>query len=423
MNLAQQLSALIAQQQVAVGMIGAAAAGTIMFSLKALPGQIWAVLKDQFSVTLSVTGTDPAYEHLNLWFSRNQAVKHARRLMLQEEFDYDKGDWRWRFTLGHGHHLIWAGGSPMLIHRSLAEGAGELGKLLGKSAANQKLEITTLGRRQTIIREAAAEAETIANEDGRVRVYFWAGHGYQLADRRAPRPMDTVYLPDEQKRRIITDALTFIAAKADYTARGTPYRRGYLFEGPPGTGKTSLIFALAGLLDRSVYVINLSNVYGDNALMGAFNEVGPAGVVVIEDIDTAEVGKNRSGPPVSSPVPGAPGQPVAPVQINERITLSGLLNAIDGVAAREGRMLFVTSNHTSHLDPALLRSGRIDVRETIDRLDFATARRMFCAFRPDAGPGEFERMVAHRLLLAAADLQNLLQEAERPTDIAIRNVA
>lgn len=42
-------------------------------------------------------------------------------------------------------------------------------------------------------------------------------------------------------------------------AHGIPWRRGYLFHGPPGSGKTSLVTALAGRLHKSIYVINLSS--------------------------------------------------------------------------------------------------------------------------------------------------------------------
>ena len=46
---------------------------------------------------------------------------------------------------------------------------------------------------------------------------------------------------------------------------------------------------------------------------------------------------------------------------NARITLSGLLNALDGVSAQEGRLLFATTNRYQSLDPALIRPGRMDI--------------------------------------------------------------
>ena len=46
-----------------------------------------------------------------------------------------------------------------------------------------------------------------------------------------------------------------------------------------------------------------------------------------------------------------------------RLTLSGLLNAIDGVTSSEGRIVFMTTNYVDKLDPALIRPGRVDYRQ------------------------------------------------------------
>lgn len=45
------------------------------------------------------------------------------------------------------------------------------------------------------------------------------------------------------------------------------------------------------------------------------------------------------------------------------MTFSGLLNAIDGVASADERILFMTTNHVHRLDPALIRPGRVDVKQ------------------------------------------------------------
>lgn len=396
---------IIAQQQVAIGMVMAAAAGGVMYALRALPVKLWALAREFFSVTLTVEGKDPLYDHLNIWFARARTAARARRLMLTQEYDYGANEWVWQFTLGKGLHLARVGRRLMLVHREVAQ-TGDIAQVLGH-AASQRLHLTTIGRDQSTIRRVVAEAEAIYKDDGLVRVYFWNEGHYQLADRRPPRALETVFLPEAQKRRIVDDVIAFTQAREEYRRRGTPYRRGYLFGGSPGTGKTSLIFALAGLLGRAVYVINLNNVGGDNRLLSAFNQVGPDGIVVIEDIDTAEITRDRAVVQAEK----AAAKLLAPADMSTTsVTLSGLLNAIDGVAAREGRLLFVTSNHAETLDPALLRAGRMDVRERIERLDRESALAMFQAYQPDAAFYEFDRLVGGRLPIAAADLQGLLQD-------------
>ena len=64
------------------------------------------------------------------------------------------------------------------------------------------------------------------------------------------------------------------------------------------------------------------------------------------------------------------------------VTLSGLLNLIDGVWSEEGRILFATTNHIEKLDPALIRPGRIDVRVRYDASTRDQAKRMFERFFP-----------------------------------------
>ena len=55
-----------------------------------------------------------------------------------------------------------------------------------------------------------------------------------------------------------------------------------------------------------------------------------------------------------------PPVPLLPPDRSGRVSLSGLLNALDGVGAQEGRILFATTNRFEALDPALRRPGRID---------------------------------------------------------------
>jgi chaperone BCS1 len=66
------------------------------------------------------------------------------------------------------------------------------------------------------------------------------------------------------------------------------------------------------------------------------------------------------------------------------VTFSGLLNALDGVAASEERLVFMTTNHIDRLDPALIRPGRVDVKMLLDNVTEAQARVMFLRFYPDA---------------------------------------
>jgi chaperone BCS1 len=209
--------------------------------------------------------------------------------------------------------------------------------------------------------------------------------------------MESVILPDGQKERLVRDAKWFFGAANWYADRGVPYRRGYLFSGPPGTGKSSIVLLLASELGKPVYALNLASVTTDAAIMEAFAEVPLNAILLVEDIDAMRISKSR----VETKKDGQPGSTAL-------TTLSGLLNAIDGVAAPEGRLLVMTSNHPEKLDPALIRPGRIDLHERFELLGWDAVRRMFLRFHPGAA-AEADRF-ADRVgeAVSPAELQRIL---------------
>jgi len=250
--------------------------------------------------------------------------------------------------------------------------------------------------------------------------------------------MSTVILAADQKAAIIKDVNEFLhpSSAGWYARRGIPYRRGYLFHGPPGTGKTSLSFALAGLFGLDVYAVSLQEpALTEGDLMLLFNGLPRRCIVLLEDVDAAglilregqgesggidrkkrkgkgeddgkikaevedgkkddkkdEDAKDKKKEPAAAEsytladlarelksLPSASTATVAPQRGGNRnvgnrgpsgghpnkepgagISLSGLLNAIDGVASHEGRVLIMTTNHPEKLDAALVRPGRVD---------------------------------------------------------------
>lgn len=210
-------------------------------------------------------------------------------------------------------------------------------------------------------------------------------HSWILVANRPVRPMKTVVLDAEQKVQVLADINEYLhpATPRWYANRGIPLRRGYLFHGPPGTGKTSLSFALAGVFGLDIYVISLLEpTLTEEDLSGLFSSLPRRCVVLLEDIDTAGLSR-PAGDGESKGAKGKDGEggkeanmadwKVAdlarelkrhPGSADEKkgISLSGLLNAIDGVASHEGRVLIMTTNKPEALDEALIRPGRVDLQ-------------------------------------------------------------
>jgi hypothetical protein len=163
-------------------------------------------------------------------------------------------------------------------------------------------------------------------------------------------PVDAVSVTPEM-RRVIEEATFWKDHRNWYQGRGIPWTHGFLLHGKPGTGKTSTVRTVGQLLDIPVHVFRLATMSDrdfTNSWRFAKRE-GGARIVLFEDLDSVFHGREN--------VTG------------HDFSFDALLNAIQGVEAEDGLLLFVTTNHIEHIDPALgrleadgssTRPGRID---------------------------------------------------------------
>lgn len=399
----------ILSNQIFAGVAGGALVTGGLYQLRALPGRAWSLFVDQFTNTLSVHSDQDAFRQIDLWLSRHPSARNSRRLALTEWWNHAAMAPEFELTPGEGPHLLWEGRQPVFVSRQSNDaptnGSAPIG---GGGARKQTITLTTWGRSRALLQSILTASRNVQDRDV-VPISVWSGYGYEMIERRDRRPMESIFLAADLRERILDDALTFLARKAWYKHRALPHRRGYLFEGPPGTGKSSMAFALAGELKKAIYIINPSVVADDNALQGAINQAG-SGVVLIEDIDAIDAGRSRK-PRVAKGSPAMQTGSVAPAAAERTgISMSGLLNAIDGVAARDGRILIITTNHAERLDPALIRPGRVDMRCRFEPAGEAEARAMFRRFFPDEDEAPFIERIAAALPLSQADIQNRLLE-------------
>ena len=196
---------------------------------------------------------------------------------------------------------------------------------------------------------------------------IWSAWGQEwrpFGQPRRKRPLSSVILESGVKEAIIDDLKDFLGAEAWYQQRGIPYRRGYLLEGPPGGGKSSLVQALASELGYSICVLSLSEGWlTDDRFAFLLTTLPPKSILLLEDID-------------------ATGPSRAAGESSGKLSFSGLLNALDGVTSAEERIIFMTTNHVDRLDPALIRPARVDYCQHIGWADAKQAARMFSNFFP-----------------------------------------
>ena len=180
------------------------------------------------------------------------------------------------------------------------------------------------------------------------------------------RKLDSVVLKEGQKEAITADLNRFFASRERYDSLGIPWRRGYLLYGPPGTGKTSLVTALASELALNVCVLSLASPNVTDEKIGNLLATVPRrSVVLIEDVDAFFQHRTKADAGV-------------------KVSYSGFINALDGVAAHEGSVVFLTTNHPQLIDEAAIRSGRVDFRLELSLCDRGQLERMFRKFFDDA---------------------------------------
>ncbi|KAF8230294.1 P-loop containing nucleoside triphosphate hydrolase protein [Tricholoma matsutake] len=220
-------------------------------------------------------------------------------------------------------------------------------------------------------------------------------------------------------QHMIKDFEEFFRSKEWYLRRSIPYRRGYLMHGPPGCGKTSTIRLLAGIFNLDIYIISLSMSGMDDTLLGELLCGLPARcIVAIEDIDAAFThGVNRDESYSHAETN------MKPSIHRSRVTLSGILNALDGVGAQEGRITIATTNKYHTLDQALVRPGRMDVHLEFKNASKYQARKLFTHFYL---PGEEDTdsisvapvdstAVASALTASTSDASDVDMLAEKPS--------
>lgn len=200
-------------------------------------------------------------------------------------------------------------------------------------------------------------------------------------NKRDKRLLNTIYTNNNEQYDVFEDIKSFIESQKFYNTNNIPYKRNYLFYGKPGTGKTSLIFSLASELNYNIKIIDLGSFNDLNSLLYQIYNCEPNTFLVFEDIDAmSKQFDDRKELNNTEVKPQSKDSLIItePTSNNKELSLSILLNLLDGLYTKEGMISFFTTNHIEKLDSAFLRDGRMDYKLELDDLNRETIDQIIC---------------------------------------------
>lgn len=316
--------------------------------------------------TLTIQGEDPLYADVHAWVLAQMPDVNRRLMQASTVIEYDADDNEIPIIQlgfdGAVEQTISVAGNSVVVKVTREQ----LPDRISVSSDNWRLSMEkilftseTLEGREAVVAalETLAKAKYTNDEPPELMMPSRWGGGWSKRSDLPTRGLDSVILKGNQLEHIRDDLADFLASEERYIRMSQPWHRGYLFHGPPGTGKTSVARALATEFDLPTYYLPLGDIAKDSDLMQLVSGIKPRSVLLLEDVDGFHAATNRADE-------------------KDHASVATLLNALDGVWTPHGLITMMTTNNREALDPALVRAGRVDVDEELGVLDEDQATRL-----------------------------------------------
>jgi chaperone BCS1 len=400
---------LAGQNQFASGGLLLMIVGAMGAYLRALPQRFWHWLVSQTTMMISVKDDDAAFVWVKEWFLEQRFLKRIRQVDMDTTLRGEAVS----LIPAPGRHRFWFAKRPFWVWFSRSEDT--------KGWTPRRIEsltFRTIGRQQIFLQKFVDEIVACHKKKVKTASYLYLyDEGWSWVQAYTPRLLDSVILKPGEKEHLIEDIRNFRNSWERYRRLGVPYHRGYLLYGPPGTGKTSLVSGLGAKFGMSIYAVNLTE-FNDRTLKNAINDVPANSIVLFEDIDCMKTGNARTQADNwrPKPVPGNGGEKIDPAD-RFGVTLSGLLNVLDGFNAPENVLFVMTTNRIETLDAALLRPGRIDYKLFMGQAAKSQKVELYRKFFPEASEAEAREFVEVQYSAETmAEFQGLLLGLEQHPD-------
>lgn len=378
-----------------------------------IPAKITAWIYGQMTTTLEFDNTEVGWTSENYagfmtWYMSRKQVNFTRHFSVistgaQVEAELEKGKAA-VVGVGNGTHYFFYKKRLCRMNRRMLEKQGSDKTLF-------VIVITFFSRNRKLVQELVDEFCYKIDLD-KQRLYRFGSSGQYWSSDGAirKRSLRTVMAAPELKNSLVKDIEDFLANRQWYYDRGLDWKKTFIIKGKPGGGKTSLIKALAGHFGFHIARLNLSAL-SDSMLESALSNVPKNSIVLIEDFDSADAVKTRHALKLKRKK--QEGEDDKDEQSDSKkltlfsddggLTLSGVLNALDGVVELDGVLIFMTTNVLEDVDPAVYRKGRVDKIYDVPALTHAEVIEYIELMYPHLIVGSFPNVRFHDIM--GCDLQ------------------
>jgi len=333
--------------QMIAGAITLTFSGLVMWGIKEFPKIILNLIKSQMitSMSLNNSGWDKerTFVTINEFLSKLTTEYGSRTLILDSI--WVNGVDTMVLTLGYGKHFFFYKNRLMWIDRTKLESSGS-------ERQKEEVRLYTFGRSHEIF-YTLVEENRPKIDDSFINFSEYK-EGWQVKAKISKQGLDTLAIDSEVSNIFTKEMDYFKNNKEDYRKFSLPYKMTWVLFGESGSGKSSIIRAIA-----STYSMNLCNLplsgLSDMSFKDAILSSPENSIIVIEDFDSCGAVLKRKG------VQGVPDTDSEGERDNfSFLTLSGILNTLDGVASLDNKIIIFTTNCLDKVDTALLRAGRVD---------------------------------------------------------------
>lgn len=291
------------------------------------------------------------FRNFNEWFEETSWGKRSRSITITQE------DQEQSIVPGTGTHVFFHNWRPFWFVRERSTSNSARG-------SNNLITLMTIGRSQAPIRRLI-ETVSPPPKDNTIKVMRWDYGDWDDVKSIEKTTLEQLVLNDNTRKQIDDAFGKFVNNPQWYRANTVPHKLCALFYGVPGTGKTSLIRAIACEYGLNLLTIDLSDM-SNESLARAFQTAPKNSIILMEDIDAStSVTITREKTDDDSDAPA----PKYVLEGKKTLTLAGILNALDGVVPLDGLAICITTNYPERLDAALLRKSRIDYHFEITPLE------------------------------------------------------